>query len=303
MISMRGGGSKVAAAVVGLGLLLGASAAAAQGHCTMSNLAGTYAYENRGSSTFVLGEAPPRHWSLTSAPLVIVGWFTLQADAKVDGEGWVIMGRVTTGLAEQPIVGELTVLDEGQCTAVLEWWGTPVPGRPPGFHRERLVFLESGREFRSVLIQSPSGTNVWTGRGHRITGPLGTCGPHLLKGDILLQGEGLSSVGPPTSAASSGSMLRLTVADDGSFRGTLYSKAGTAYTEAAVEGTFTVQPNCKVEARFASSSSPGFTQHGRGLIFDEGKRGFLIMPLETTQPDGSVGRPAFGWCELLSLGR
>ena len=52
-----------------------------------------------------------------------------------------------------------------------------------------------------------------------------------------------------------------------------------------------------------SPSLPGVVQHGRGVIFKEGKRGFLIVPLETTQPDGSILRPAVARCELLSLGR
>ena len=144
---------------------------------------------------------------------------------------------------------------------------------------------------------------AWTGRGRRITPapePVGTCGLHLLKGDVLLQCETLSSiVGAPASAAS---MSRLTVAGDGSYSGTSYSKDPT-YGELPVEGAFDVQPNCTVEAWLESPLLPGVVNHGRGMVFEAGKRGFLIMPLETTHPDQSTVRPAFARCELLSLGR
>jgi hypothetical protein len=60
-----------------------------------------------------------------------------------------------------------------------------------------------------------------------------------------------------------------------------------------------------VEAQIESapSSLPAFAHRGRGMIFDEGKAGFMIMPFETTQPDGSVLPAVLSRCELLSLGR
>jgi hypothetical protein len=56
----------------------------------------------------------------------------------------------------------------------------------------------------------------------------------------------------------------------------------------------------------APRSNPALAAPARAArrwVFEEGKRGFLIMPLETTQPDGSTVRPAFARCELPSLGR
>lgn len=291
------------AALAALGLLLGAGAAAAQGRCTMEQLAGTYAFEFRGSMTTILAPTPPIEWSMISRPFIFVGWFTVQAGGPMSGEGWVILGRISSGLTARPFAGQLSDLDETTCTAVLEWLGSPAPGAPAGFHRDRLVFVHNGREFRSILMQSPSGAMAWTGRGHRMTpaaASVGTCGPHLLRGDVLLQCETLSSVlNQPASAAS---MSMLTVDRDGSCWGTSYVKNPT-YSELPVEGAFDVQPGCTVEAWLASPSTPGVTQHGRGMIFERGKRGFLIMPLETTLPDGPNVRPAFTRCELLSLGR
>jgi hypothetical protein len=303
MIAAQHRASTLVAVLVGLSSLLGASAASAQGRCPMDRLAGTYAFESHGSITSVSGLVPPIDWALVSRPFIFVGWFTVQAGGSMNGEGWVILGRISSGLTARPFDGQLTELDESTCTAVLEWTGSPAPGAPAGFHRERLVFVENAREFRSILMQSPSGTMAWTGRGHRITPAaesVDTSGPHLLKGDVLLQCETLSSV--VGSSASAASLSTLTVAGDGGFWGTSFVKNPT-YSEQSVEGVFEVQPSGKVEAWLTSPSTPGVIQHGRGMLFDGGRHGFLIMPLETTQPDSSIVRPAFARCELLSLGR
>jgi hypothetical protein len=304
MIAVGHRARTVAVALAALGLLLGTGTVAAQGVCTIERLAGMYAFESHGSSTFVLGPAPPRHWSLTSAPFVMVGWITLHPDSAMSGKAWVILGRMTSGLTAGPFEGQLTALDETTCTAILEWAGTFVPGTTPGFHRERLVFVDNGREFRSTLIQSPSATMAWIGRGHRI--PQASehapgCRPHLPSGDLLLQCEALSSVVSSTVSASASMLYRLTVAADGSFTGTSYVKSPT-YSEASVEGAFDVQPDCTVEARLLLPSLPDVVHHGRGVIFDEGKSGFLILPLETTVPEGT-SVPAFARCDWLSLGR
>jgi len=306
MIAIRRRRAAVVAALAAFGSLVGAGTAAAQGCCTMDQLAGTYAVEFRGSSTFMSGPgAFPRHWSLTSAPFIFVGWITLQADGAVYGEAWDILGDVTSGLAALPLNGELTEFDGSACTAVLKWLGSPRPGGTPGLHQDRFVFVNNGREFRSMLMQSPSGSMAWTGRGYRMThgpAPVAGGGLHLLRGDVLLQVETISSVAGPTSPASAASMMRLTVAHDGSYSGVAYIK-DPVYHELPVEGVFTVQPNGTVEVTLESPALPGVTQHGRGMIFDEGKRGFLIMPLEVTQLGSPTIVPAFARCELLSLGR
>jgi hypothetical protein len=130
--------------------------------------------------------------------------------------------------------------------------------------------------------------------------PVDTYGPHLLKGDVLLQCGTIGSVvGAPASGAS---LSALSVTGHGGFWGTSFVKNPT-YSEQPVEGVFEVEPSGKVEAWLTFPSTPGVTDHGRGMLFDGGKHGFLIMPLETTQPDGSIVRPAFARCELLSLGR
>jgi hypothetical protein len=307
MIANQKRRAPVAAALTAVGILAVAATASAQGCCTLEELAGTYAVEIHGSSTFMLGPAAfPRHWSLASAPFIFVGWISIQADGTVYGEACDILGDVTSGLTALPLSGKVAEFDKNTCTAVLEWWGSPRPGGPPGLHRERYVFVDNGREFRSMLVQSPSGSMAWTGRGHRMThgpAPVHICsGSQFLQGDVLLQVETVSSMADPTSPASAASMLRLTVAQDGSFSGTAFVK-DPAYHELPVEGTFIVQPNCTVELTLESPMLPGITQHGRGVIFEQGKRGFLIMPLEVTQPGSPTLVPAFARCELLSLGR
>ncbi len=305
MIANRKGGAAVAA-LAAVGLLVGAGTAAAQGY-TMDQLAGTYAVEFRGSSTFMLGPGPfPRHWSLVSAPFVFVGWITLHADGAVYGEAWDILGNVTSGLTALPLSGEVVEFDGSTGTAFLEWSGSPRPGGAPGLHKDLWVFVDNGRGFRSMLRQSPSGSMAWTGRGYRMThgpAPLTTCGgPNFLQGDVLLQTETVSSVVSTTSPASAASMLRLTVAQDGSYSGIAYVKDPT-YRELPVDGVFTVQPNCAVEMTLESPELPGVTQHGRGVLFEEGRHGFLIMPLEVRQEGSPTIVPAFAWCELLVLSR
>lgn len=294
--------STVVAALSALAGLCGAAAARAQGNCTMEQLAGTYVYESHGSITFALAPSPPIEWSLISRPFVATSWFTVLPDGEMSGEGFVILGRAPTVLDAQPLAGRLDELDPETCTAVLEWVGAPVPGGPSALHRERLVFVDNGREFRSMLKYSPSGTMAWIGRGHRLMSDsedLGACGPHLLAGDVLLQCEALGFEARPVSAAS---MARLTVAGDGSFTGTAYSK-DPVYAETEVEGAFDVEPDCKLAATLTSWSLPGAVHHGRGMLFDRGKAGYLILPFETILPDGSRVRPASSRCDLLSLGR
>lgn len=302
MIAARHRITTAVVALAALASLAGDAPARAQGNCTMDQLVGSYAFESHGSITFALAPAPPIEWTTTSRPFVMTGWFTVLPDGTMGGEGWVILGRLPTVLDPQPFAGQLAELDAKTCTAVLEWVGAPVPGGPTGLHRERLVFVDNGREFRSMLKQSPSGAMAWIGRGHRLMSDsedLGACGPHLLAGDVLLQCEALGFEGRATSAAS---MARLAVAGDGSFEGTVYSK-DPVYAETEIEGVFEVRRDCEVEATLESWSLPGATHHGRGMIFDQGKVGFLILPFETILPDGSAVRPAFSRCDLVSLGR
>jgi len=282
-----------------LAALLGA--ATAQGSCTMDQLAGTYAFESHGSITFALTPYPPIDWSMTTRPLAMLSKITLSADGSMSGGGWVILGRISTGLNLSPLVGQLVELDEAACTAVLEWLGNPVPGAPPALHRERIVFVDNGREFRSLLKQSPSGSMAWIGRGHRITpdDSIGACGPHLLAGDVLIQCEALGVAGLPATSAS---IARLVVDHDGAFSGTIDAK-DLAFAERSVEGAFDVQPDCAVGVTLEAIELPGVVHRGRGVIFDAGKGGYLILPLETTLPDGSIVRPAYARCELHSLGR
>jgi len=293
--------SKTAVALMTFAWLVGAGGATAQGHCTLNQLAGTYAFESHGSITFALTPYPPIDWSLISRPFAFVGSFTILSDGSMSGEGWVLLGRISSGLTARPFAGQLLDLDEATCTAVLEWLGSPAPGAPAGWHQERLVFVDNGREFRSMLEQSPSGAMAWIGRGHRMTPAetIGTCGPHLLAGDVLIQCEAIGVEGLPASSAS---LARLTVYGDGSFTGTAYVK-DPVYAEVPVQGAFDVQPDCRIGATLESTERPGVVHHGRGLIFHAGKEGFLILPVETALADGSIVRPAFARCELRSLGR
>lgn len=301
MIDARRRISTAVATLTALVWLLGAGAASAQGHCTLDQLAGTYAFESHGSITFALAPSPPIDWSLISRPFEFVGALTVLADGSLSGEGWVVLGRISSGLTARPFAGQVLDFDEEDCTAVIAWLGSPAPGAPAGWHQEVLAFVDNGREYRSMLKGSPSGAMAWIGHGHRMTPQesIGNCGPHLLAGDVLLQCEGIGLEGLPASAAST---ARLAVYGDGSFSGTAYVK-DPAYAELAVEGLFDVQPDCTIEATLESTERPGVVQRGRGRLFGAGKEGFLILPLETSLPDGSIVRPASARCELRSLGR
>jgi hypothetical protein len=277
----------------------------------MEKLAGSYAYEFHGSGTFVLGpvETSGRHWSLQMAPISSVGWMTFQADGTMQGGGWSILGRTTGGLTATSMAGTLIGLDPQTCTAELQWHPVYPGGVEGPLHRDRLLFAKNGQEYRSVLIEPPTKGMIWFGRGQRIThapGDVRACGPHLLKGEVLLQTETLRR--PPTpppdppSVAGAASMHRLTVAEDGSYTGTLHTIDPTS-RDVEVYGAFDVQPDCTFGVTVTSTDLPGVTQHGRGVLFGEGRLGFLILPLETTQADGSIVKPVFARGDLLSLGR
>ena len=64
-----------------------AAPAAAQGTCTMQNLAGTYVFESKGSSALVSGLAPPAypsHVMALYAPIEVIGRMTIAADGSVE---------------------------------------------------------------------------------------------------------------------------------------------------------------------------------------------------------------------------
>ncbi len=311
MTANRHRGLLVAMALAVVALVLPVGPAAAQGVCTMEKLAGAYGYEFHGSGTYVLGPVTgsTRHWSLQSAPIYSVGWMAFLADGTMHGAGWSIIGRTTGGLSPTSMAGILIDLDPSTCTAELQWHPVYPGGVLGPLHRDRLLFAKNGQEYRSVLIKPPTAGMIWSGRGQRIAqapGGVQTCGPHLLKGDVLLRTETLRRPEdpPPTqpTVASAASMLRLTVAEDGSYTGTLYTIDPTSRT-LEVSGVFDVQPDCTFGVTLTSADLPGVTQHGRGVLFGQGKQGFLMLPLETTLPDGSVVKPVFAWGELLSLGR
>jgi len=307
MIVARTRISMAVAVLTALATLLGAAAARAQGNCTMKQLAGTYAFESHGSITFSLEPYPNVEWSMVTRPLIMLSLITIAPDGAMNGPAWVILGRVVTaGLVSSPLVGQLVELDEPTCTAVLEWRGNPTPGKPPALHRERVVFVDNGREFRSMLKYSPSGAMAWVGRGHRITHhritpdvTVGNCGPHLLAGDVLLQCE---SVGIEGRAVTATSLARLVVDHDGTFTGTMDSK-DPVFAELTVAGAFDVQPDCSVGLTLEALELPGVVHRGMGVIFDDGKGGYFIHPLETSLPDGSLVKPAYARCELFWLGR
>jgi len=286
-------------------LLVFVPAVLSQGTCTMETASGTYAFVVQGASTAILNpSALPwlLHWDAKYAPLALVGMITLQKDGTGQGFWWQINGTANGGLT--PVQFTLTTPESNpDCTGIFEYSFT-FAGQAHT-NTEWYVLLDNGRELRSVSQSGGLPTGTWHTIAHRVSNgaaPVTTFGQKNMQGDYLLSVDSLLPIDPqPPLAFGQAALMRVHISASGDFTGTWHGKIGPVLAISDVSGHFTVNPDGTLEASLNVAAAPGVTSIARGVLFDEGKRGYLI-PL-TNLVEGAPSIPQiYGLGEFTRIG-
>ncbi len=290
-------------------LIVSVAAAQAQGTCTTETMTGTYAFMVRGASTAISNPSDPPwilHWDAKYAPLGLVGMVTIQKNGTGEGFWWQINGTANGGLT--PIPFSLTIPElNADCTGVFEYSFT-FAGQAHT-NREWFVLLDNGREFRGISQAGGLPTGTWRTIAYRVSNgvaPVTTFGQKNMRGDYLLSCEGLEPLPvdqPPSIFASIG-FSRIHISSNGDFTGIAHSKIGPVVTPPAgfhVAGHFTVNQDGTIEGRLNIGEIAGVTSVAKGVLFDEGKRGFGIPLLNVVEGGPSIPQ-IYGLCEITRIG-
>lgn len=260
--------------------LCAATAACAQGPCTLQSLTGTYAFYEKGSSSILAGSSAtyPYHWGGAVAPFLAIGEVTFSSDGIGRGFYWIRIGSFNSGSEPTPVEVTATELTS-DCTGRWEF-GFNLLGTVYTIE-ERFVISDNGRQFRSIPTNTGVPTMAWVGEGHRISKPndmLANCGSHTLNGSYLITGENLVKMGAASPILSDAVLLRLDFSSGGEVAGTLYEKMGpTGDIQLPVWGTFSIEPDCSFTSSLnAVVQGNPTTIRMRGILFDEGKEIYAL---------------------------
>jgi hypothetical protein len=270
-----------------------AAPAAAQGTCTMQNLAGTYVFESKGSSALVSGLAPPAypsHVMALYAPIEVIGRMTIAADGSVEGFYWAAIGTTNSGL--DPVHWEGQISDFADCRGIITY-AVPLTGMqgPMATIVEHFVVVDGGKELRTVMksyvvpgnppTQLPA---TWNTTARRVS--KGKCGLPAVRGEWVMTCQSLHTVTPnPYAAAAEAALITVDVEADGTFTGLFDTKIATTSLLIPVTGSFSVGDACTVAGDL--SPAPGVVITAKGVLFSEGKE-FLVIPIQTTTPGGVI---------------
>lgn len=288
-------------------LLVVSSSSLGQAPAGIGPFAGTYAFSSKGASLHVANSyemAPgfPLHWSASIAPVFLAGVFTLEPDGVAEGFYWIFAGWLNGGLVPVPWSAEFSELSaDGTVTVEYE---VTLPGAPPAVVRELIAIVDNGREMISIATQTGIPTATWSTTAHRI-GPAsaGTlCAPQDLTGRYLLRCSGLDAIDPGAAEMfASESLILVTIGKKGAYTGTWHTKIGWYYGTTPVAGELTVDSDCVVEGTLTSPDFPGMTVLQRGVLYDGGRRGYLL-PLAIDTPFGMMPF-RYGACDIVRAGR
>lgn len=271
--------------LVALCLLLCPAWSDAQGTCTIRNLVGSYAVSTTGTSAIVPGPAADGfHWNALYAPIAGTGVFTITPEGYADGYFWMVSGQLNFGLTPLPMHSKVTVNPD--CTGEFE--GT----FGESTIREAFVVIGNGRELRAVATQTAMPTGTWLTRAVRLTG---ACHHKKIRGDYLLECRNLFPL-PPHGIFAGSIQIRMTIDGTGDYTGRVYGKVGPLGDPFDVYGHIDINSDCSAAGTLASAALPAVSQ-GRGVFYDNGKRGFWV-PLVGLPPDGEAVPQPYGYCEF-----
>ncbi len=264
--------------------------------------------QDRGASTAILNpSAEPwiLHWDAKYAPLGLVGMVTIRKDGTGEGFWWEINGTANGGLTKTAFSLTTSELNS-DCTGFFEYVYTFAGEEHT--NREWFVVLDNGREVRGISQAGGLPTGVWRTIAHRVSNgvaPVTTFGQRNMPGDYLLSCEGIEALPiPAPSIFASVGFSRIHISLSGDFAGSAHSKIGPVATPPAgfdVSGHFTVNPDGTIEGALNVAEVPGVTNLARGVLFDEGKRGFLIPLLNEVEGGPSIPQ-IYGLCEITRIG-
>ncbi len=286
-------------------LIISLPAAQAQGTCTMETMSGTYAFKVMGASTAVFGPSTPPfilHWDAKTAPLALAGMITLQKDGTGQGFWWQINGTANGGLTTVAFTLTTPELNP-DCTGIFEY--TYQFAGQTHTNREWFVGLENGRELRSVSMEGGLPTGAWHTTAHRLkkgVAPVRNFSQGNMKGDYLFVVESLFPVNSPPFLAFNGEgLMRVRIAENGDFTGVWRGKEGPQTAASDVSGHVTVNPDGTIEGTLNVAAAPGITNISRGVLYDGGKRGYLI-PLVNLLDGGGSFQQIYGVAEIVRIG-
>jgi hypothetical protein len=284
----------LAALFVCLGIVV--PAAQGQKNCTLQTMTGTYAFYERGSSTYadmtgtVLSPpATPPFWNAMDAPFATVGEVTFAPNGVGEGFYWIWAGLSPATLDPIPVTVTITEMNP-DCTGKFRY---TVPGTPPVKIVERFVIFDEGREFRSVPATIENGVEglAWVGEGHRLRrsdDPPKSCGPHTAHGTYVTTAINVVNFFGPTGFADS-LIMYTKISITGDFTGTLYEKLGLNPDpiEVPIYGKVTVHPNCSFEETLYIPAISGIVPI-RGVFFNEGKKLYAMAVVDPANPGGII---------------
>lgn len=259
-------------------------AARAQKKCTLETMTGTYAFYEKGASSYVDATgtllsppATPPFWNSVEAPFATVGEVTFGSNGVGKGFYWISIGFATPTTEPIPVTVTITEMNP-DCSGLLSY---PVPGNPPAIIVERFIAFDDGREFRSVPATITNGVPglAWIGEGHRIGKSDETpkfCGPKNAQGTFLLAATAVVAFDGVTGYADSW-LLRQQVSRSGDFQGTLYEKLGMIpeHIKDPVCGQIVVNPDCSFSETI-NIPAIGGAVHIRGVFFDDGNQFYAM---------------------------
>lgn len=280
-------------------LVIVAVVPAAAQDCTLNTITGTYVFRYTGES--FLGGMPqpptaepgsgtlPVHSAGLYASGVIVGVFTIHADASVDFKYWSTIGSWSSMRTGVTATGRILDIapdrtDEGVvlgCVGTVEYqpFGTSL------VHKDKFFVLENGREIRSLPVETPAFPTVASlGVAHRIhrSGDAAPrCAANASRGSNLLTCPGpLFNPTGEFQTVGSAAVIDLRILENGMMTGFLHNRSASQVTSTPLNGFRQLNTDCTGEGWFSAPQfAPGAIIRYMFVLYDEGKRGFAL-PLE-----------------------
>ncbi|MFI5097667.1 MAG: hypothetical protein ACHQT6_06795 [Candidatus Acidiferrales bacterium] len=269
-----------------------------EGHqkCTLQTMTGTYAFSERGSSSYadmtgtaMSPPAPPPFWNALDAPFATVGEVTFAPNGVGEGFYWIWTGLVPATLDPIPVTVTITEMNP-DCTGKFSY---TVPGTPPVNIVERFIAIDEGREFRSVPATIENGVPglAWIGEGHRIRKAdegARSCGAQTAHGTYVTTAINVVNFFGTTGFADALIMYTKN-SKTGQFTGTLYEKLGVfpEPIEDPIYGNVTVHPDCSFEETLYIPAISGIVPI-RGVFYNEGKEFYAMAVNDPANPGGII---------------
>jgi hypothetical protein len=160
---------------------------------------------------------------------------------------------------------------------------------------ENFLAIDNGNEIRSLAAQTAVPTSTWISTSRRVDG---NCSHNKVAGSYLLSCKSLDTLTDPSTKTDTifagASLIRMDIARDGSYTGSLSGKIGPVILPATVvSGKMKVSDDCTAEGIL---DIPGVGQNvAKSVFFNEGKEGYWL-PLKSTP----TSQP-YAYCDIKQI--